>query len=144
MIDFETLLRFAAKHVSMPPRRNKLLYVVYDYGGVVHATPQLDVIPTPKQIAESDQWLAVYRHAVVKRNNLLVAWLYDRPPRGALSLLVPRPWCFMRFCGAEKDYVCETADGLVRTAWGGWWFAVSYPPALLQRRQRFPTLNVWR
>lgn len=143
-MNFETLLRFAAKHVSMPPRKDRLLYAVYEYGGVVHATPRLDVIPIPKQIAESEQWFAVYRHALSKRNNLLAAWLYAEPPRSALTLLVPRPWCYLRFCGQEHGYICETQDGLVRTAWGGWWFAVSYPPTILQRRQRFPTLNVWR
>jgi len=144
VIDFEILIRFAAKHVSMPPKKSKLLYVVYDYGGVVHAAPALDAVPAPRQIIESDQWLAVYRHAVLKRNNILVAWLYDTPPRSALTLFVPRAWCFLRFCGAEKNYVCETADNLIRTAWGGWWFAVSYPPVLLQKKQRFMTLNVWR
>ncbi|MEM1598743.1 MAG: hypothetical protein QXI07_09570 [Pyrobaculum sp.] len=139
----EHLLRFIARHVSLPPRRNRRMYAVYDYGGIAHFSPQHDVAAVDARIAESDYYKSVYMHALKKHNYVLVAWLYTEPPRSALTLLVPRPWCYMRLCGQERGWVCRSEDGNIVTAWGGWWLAVSYPPSYTVRRAKFISITPW-
>ena len=138
----EQLLRFISKHVSMPPKRNRRLYVVYDYGGLAHFSPRHETAAVDASIAESDYYRALYSHALKRHNYLLVAWLYHEPPRTALSW-VPKPWCYLRLCGEDKMWVCKSSDENIMTAWGLWWLAISYPPSYAVRKAKFRTITPW-